>query len=94
VTVLGSVYRGREGVAKAIRRWNGTWSDWKMEVAELIDVGDRVLAVVRASGRGKGSGVDVAQQTFWTFGLRDRQIVHETILLDRAEALKAVGLRD
>jgi ketosteroid isomerase-like protein len=70
VTVLGSVYRGREGVAKAIRRWTGTWSDWKVEVEELIDAGDRVLAVVRASGRGKGSGVDVAQRTFWTFSLR------------------------
>jgi ketosteroid isomerase-like protein len=95
-TVLpeGSVYRGREGLAEAIRVWAGTWTDWRWEIEELIDAGDRVLAVTRQSGRGKGSGVDVVQQTFGIFSLRDRQIVHVTILLDRAKALEAAGLRE
>ena len=95
-TVLpeGNMYRGREGLVEAIRVWAGTWTDWRWEVEELIDAGDRVLAVTRQSGRGKGSGVDVVQQTFGIFSLRDRQIVHVTILLDRAKALEAVGLRE
>jgi ketosteroid isomerase-like protein len=89
----GRMYLGREGLAEAIRVWVGTWDDWKWEIEELIDAGDSVLIVVRESGRGKGSGVNVVQQTFWVFTLRDRQIVHATVLVDRDEALEAAGLQ-
>jgi uncharacterized protein len=88
----GRVYRGREGVAEAIRVWAGTWDDWRWEIEELIDAGDRVLMVVRESGRGKGSGVKVVQQTFWIYRLRDGQIVHATVLVDRGKALQAAGV--
>jgi ketosteroid isomerase-like protein len=90
----GRVYRGREGVAEAIRVWGGTWADWTWEIEELIDGGDRVLMVVRESGSGKGSGVPVVQQTFWVYTLRAGQIVHATVLIDRGEALEAAGLRE
>src|SRR2546423_1022597 len=43
----GHVYRGREGVAEAMRVWSGTWEDWKVEVKETIDAGDRVLMLAR-----------------------------------------------
>ena len=90
----GGMYRGREGVAEAIRVWGGTWDDWKWEIDELIDGGDRVLMVIRESGRGKGSGVVVVQETFWVYALRDGQIVYAQVLVDRGEALKAVGLEE
>ena len=90
----GRVYRGREGVTEAIRVWAGTWDDWKWEIDELIDAGDRVLTVARESGRGKGSGVNVVQETFWVYALRDGQIVHAQVFVDRAEALKAAGLEE
>jgi ketosteroid isomerase-like protein len=90
----GRIYRGRDGVAEAIRVWGGTWEDWTWEIEELIDAGDRVLMVVRESGRGKGSRVDVVQQTFWVFRLRDGEIVHATVLVDRAAAVEAAGLRE
>jgi ketosteroid isomerase-like protein len=88
----GRVYRGREGVAESIRVWAGTWDDWEWEIEELIDCGDRVLMVMRQSGRGKGSGVPVEQQTFFVYTLRDGQIVRAAILFDRAQALEAAGL--
>jgi ketosteroid isomerase-like protein len=50
--------------------------------------------VARESARGKGSGVNVVQQTFWIFSLRDGQIVHATVLVDREKALEAAGLRE
>ena len=90
----GRMYRGRDGVAEAIRVWVGTWDDWSWEVEELIDAGDRVLLVARESGTGRGSGVKVIQDTFWVFRLRDRQIVHATVLVDRDKALEAAGLRE
>ena len=47
----GHVYRGREGVAEAMRVWSGTWEDWNVEVEEIIDAGDHVLLIARESGR-------------------------------------------
>ena len=90
----GRVYRGREGVADAIRIWAGTWDEWTWEIEELIDAGDHVLLVARESGTGKASGVRVVQQTFWVFNLRDGQIVHATVFVDRGKALEAAGLSD
>jgi len=90
----GRVYRGREGVAEAIRVWVGTWDDYMWDTEELIDAGERVLMVVHESARGKGSGVEVDQQTFWVYTLRHGQIVHAKVLFDKSQALEAAGLSE
>jgi ketosteroid isomerase-like protein len=88
----GRIYRGREGVAEAMRVWTGTWEEYKLEVEEMIDAGDRVLVISRESGRGKGSGVTIDQHSFSVFTLRDKQIVHYEVFLEREKALEAAGL--
>jgi ketosteroid isomerase-like protein len=90
----GRIYRGREGVAEAIRVWAGTWDEWRWEIEELIDAQDKVLMVVREFARGKGSGVNVVQQTFWVYTLRGGQIVHAKVLVDKSQALEAAGLEE
>ena len=73
--------------------WEGGYVGWEPE--ELIDAGDKVLAFLRVSGRGKASGADVEAHTWavWTF--RDGEPVELTYFgEDRAEALKAVGLAE
>src|SRR5215203_5449446 len=67
----GTVYRGHEGIEEAMRVWVGAWDDWKLELDELLDAGDKVLAIGRESGRGKGSGVEINHQVFVVFTLRD-----------------------
>jgi ketosteroid isomerase-like protein len=89
----GSVYRGREGVIEAFRVWRGTWEGWKGEIEEIIDGGDRVLMVLHESGRGKGSGVEVEQRTFFVYTLRNDMIVHALVLVNEAQAFEAAGLR-
>jgi ketosteroid isomerase-like protein len=89
----GHVYRGREGVAEAMRVWSGTWEDWKVEVKEIIDAGDRVLLIAQESGRGKGSGVEIDQLVFAIFTLRNGKIVHWKGFVDRDQALEAAGLQ-
>jgi ketosteroid isomerase-like protein len=63
----GRVYRGREGVIEAFRVWRGTWENWKGEVAEIIDAGDRALMVLHEAGWGKGSGIEVEPRTFFVY---------------------------
>ena len=91
------VLRGRDQVRAFAERasevWEGGYLGWEPE--ELIDAGDKVLAFIRVSGRGKASGVDVEAHTWnvWTF--RNGEPVELTYFgEDRAEALKAAGLEE
>jgi ketosteroid isomerase-like protein len=91
------VLRGRDQLRAFAEReseaWEGGYVGWEPE--ELIDAGDKVLAFIRVSGRGKASGVDVEAPTWnvWTF--RNGEPVELTYFgEDRAEALKAVGLAE
>jgi ketosteroid isomerase-like protein len=88
----GGVYRGRQGIAEGMRVWRGTWDDWDGEVEALIDAGDKVLMVLRESGIGKGSRVEVSQETFFVLTLREGQIVHSEVLVDKRQALEAAGV--
>jgi ketosteroid isomerase-like protein len=90
----GNVHRGHEGVAEALRTWTGTWESFRLEVEEIIDAGDHVVVVERQSGRGKGSGLPLAQQTFSVFTIRDGKIVRWKGFLDKEPALQAAGLRE
>jgi ketosteroid isomerase-like protein len=88
----GRVHRGRQGVAEAMRVWTGAFENWRLDVKEYIDAGDKVLVVVRESGRGKGSGLEIDQDAFGVFTLRDGRIVHWKGFVDRNDALKAAGI--
>ena len=63
------------------------------EPKELIDAGDKVLGLVRVSGRGKASGVEVEAYVWTVWTVRDGKAVQLTYFGDdRAAALEAAGL--
>src|SRR5688500_10109696 len=74
----GGVYHGHEGVAEALRTWTGTWEVWRLEVVEIIDAGEKVVVVERQSGRGRGSGVPLAQLTATVFEFRAGKVARMT----------------
>jgi ketosteroid isomerase-like protein len=90
----GSVYHGREGVVEAMRVWIGAWEDWKIEMSEYLDAGDKVVAIGRESGRGKASGLVIDQVVYLVLTLEDGQIVRWQGLLERDQALEAAGLAE
>jgi ketosteroid isomerase-like protein len=94
VRIDGGVFRGRNGVAKSMRTWTGTFESWRMEIEEVIDAGDRVLLVDREFGRGKGSGVETEVVFFSVVTVRSGKIVHWKAFVDREEALEAAGLSE
>ena len=73
-----------------------TWDDWPVwEPKELIDADDKVVAFIRTSARGKGSGVEVDAYVWnlWTF--RDGKVVELKYFGDdQAAALEAAGLSE
>ena len=86
------VYTGHEGVRKAWRDRLSAWSEVDYEVAELMEVGDRVVAVIRDRQIGRSSGVpiDSSHAAVWT--LADGKVTRLQVFDDRRQALEAVGL--
>lgn len=88
------VLRGADEMRAFYRDLDATWADGAgVEVKELIDAGDKVLVLIRFSGRGKTSGAEVEALVWnlWTF--RDGEPVGWTYFgEERAEAREAAGL--
>ncbi len=91
------VLRGRdEALASFLSQGREAWDDWPAwEPQELIDADDKVVAFIRTSARGKGSGAEVEAHIWnlWTF--REGKVVELKYFGDdRAAALEAAGLPD
>jgi len=86
---------GREQWLRAIDDALEAVDYWRPTVEEVIDGGkDKVLAVVRVSIRGRGSGASVSQQIFSVVGVREGRIARIIEYTDRADALKAAALSE
>jgi ketosteroid isomerase-like protein len=86
-------YRGLAGLAEFTRTWTENFEDWSNEYERFIDApDDRVVALGRQSGTGRGSGLPVEMRYGMVFELKDRRVVRLRLFLDPAEALEAAGV--
>jgi ketosteroid isomerase-like protein len=87
---------GVAAMAAATRSWMSVWREWRVEGEEYRDLdGERVLALVRYSGRGKTSGMEIAQvrTTGATlFHVSGGKVTRLVFYLDRERALADLGL--
>jgi ketosteroid isomerase-like protein len=65
-----------------------------MEVEELIDAGDQVVALVRGIGRMKDSDAEIDLRFAIVFTIRDGKIATGREYFTREEALEAAGLSE
>jgi ketosteroid isomerase-like protein len=90
--MTGQVYKGAQGARDmAADLWETV--DYVPATEEIIDLGERVVAVLRISGRGTRSGVPVSQHVAVVWIFEDERIVRGKSFTSRAEALEAAGLR-
>ncbi len=83
---------GKAAVRAYLQDWLDMFDDFKVESVELIDAGgDKVIAVLRNSGRAKLSGIetDLTYAVVWT--IRDGKIARGREYWTRDEALEAAG---
>jgi ketosteroid isomerase-like protein len=90
----GGVYGGTEQFRQFLDRWWGEFHEPRVEVQELIDAGDQVLASLTFRGRGKQSGVETNWRLWQLWTLRDGKAVRGQGFTSRDEALEAAGLSD
>ena len=86
---------GKAEMRAYVQDWFDTFDDFKVEPVELIDAGgDKVIAVLRNSGRAKLSGVETDLTFAIVLTIQDGRIARGREYRTRDEALKAAGLRE
>lgn len=86
----GRVFKGIPGTREWVSDTRETWDDYAQEVEEVVDLGDDVLVVGRASARGAGSGVPVTQEFAVIWSFEGERAVRAQSFPSRAAALEAV----
>jgi uncharacterized protein len=85
--------RGRDEVKLWLDRFLDAWEELDVEVTDLIDADDRVVALVAFTARGRGSGAVVeggVDAHVWT--IREGKAVAVQMYQGTREALQVVGL--
>jgi ketosteroid isomerase-like protein len=89
---IRGVYRGTEAVRQFWREWLIAWETVQFEY-ELLDAGDRVVALIDQRMRGRSTGIEVPFGKYaHVYTFKDGLVVHWKAYMSQAEALEAVGL--
>jgi ketosteroid isomerase-like protein len=83
---------GRLERIRAQERWKDQWGEFRVDPEEAIDLGDRLILLVRLRGSGLASGVPFDNECAYIFTLSAGRVVHERMLFNHSEALETVGL--
>ncbi len=87
-------YRGLDGARKFIADWTEPWDEWELELENLLDAGDKVIAILHQRGRSKSTGVSVEMQFAQVWTIRGGKQVRMETYSNPDEALEAAGLRE
>jgi uncharacterized protein len=90
--IAEAIYRGPDGFVRNMAELTEVFDDFALEPEEFLEGDERIVVVTRATGRGKSSGVDVDQQLFHVWTVRDSKAARLDIYSDRATALAAAGI--
>jgi SnoaL-like domain len=88
-------YSGLDGLRNGWLDWLAPWTSYRTEIEELIDLGERVVVVVRDYARSEPDApeVDFMGATIWT--VRDGRVGRVDFYAGgRAEGLASVGLAE
>jgi ketosteroid isomerase-like protein len=83
-------YRGYEDALRWAQEWFDAWDEFRMQPAEIVEVGDRfVVVTTHQSATGKGSGIEVEIDVSYLFEIRDGRVARFHLYRERVQALAA-----
>jgi ketosteroid isomerase-like protein len=85
-------YVGPDGITRFVRAWVDAWEDYDFTIEEVVDAGDRVLAIVRQSGTARGSQARVDMHLAQVYLIEGSVFRRVDNYDDLAEARSAAGL--
>jgi uncharacterized protein len=83
---------GRERLERNLVGLLDAWESYRLELEEVHEAGDRVVAVVRELARGRASGVEVDSLWGYLISVVDGKLKRVEAYRDPAAALAAAGL--
>jgi ketosteroid isomerase-like protein len=89
-----TVYRGHDGVREWFRTMSETFSERHIDVDEVRDLGDRLIAIGRARMRGEASGAVTESPIAYLVDFSNAKATRVQSYLDPQEALEASGLSE
>jgi ketosteroid isomerase-like protein len=87
-------FHGHAELKQWVEGFLDAWESHRVEVVEVMEAGDSIVAVVHMVGRGSGSGVDLDETDAHFFTIREGRIARWQNFNARAEALEAAGMSD
>jgi hypothetical protein len=89
-----SSYVGWDGLTRYFKEWFEPFSEYRMKWLDYIEVGQRVLVPMEASGVGSASGLQVEMELVLSYELRDGLITRLDQYDTLEQALEAAGLSE
>ena len=91
--MAGSEYFGADGIKRFFTDIEDIGPDFRIEVQHVQTIDDsNAIAFLRIGATGRASGIVTGAESANVYDFIDGKISRVRIFLDRAEALKAVGL--
>ena len=87
-------FHGHEGLLQGIAQVTEIWDDFSVELREMRDFDDHVLASLRWWGRGPSSGIQMEVDIYALFTFRKGKIVRLEFFTSEQQALEAAGLSE
>jgi ketosteroid isomerase-like protein len=79
---------------RATRPCRETFAEIQIEIAEIRDLGDRLVAIGHTRTRGKASGAETVTPLAVVIEIKNGKTISVRAYLDPKEALEAVRLRE
>jgi ketosteroid isomerase-like protein len=92
LTVEPDTYRGPDGVRRYFDSFYEVMDEVRFVPEEMLDAGDRVMAMIRLVARSRATGLTLDQHMAMVWTLRNGQAVALETVATREEGLRAAGL--
>ena len=89
-----TVFRGHDGVREMFRDLNEAFGEIQLEISEIRDLGDGLVAIGRTRVRGKASGAAAETSLALVTEVRNGKTTLIRGFLDPKEAFEAAGLSE
>jgi ketosteroid isomerase-like protein len=86
-----SATHGRVGFVSLLRSWAEAFEDFRVEPLDVLEQPPFLVAVVRQSGRGRASGVDITIEIAHVWTVEDGRAVRFESYRSVDAALEAIG---
>jgi ketosteroid isomerase-like protein len=88
----GGPFRGHDGYREWTAAMEESFDFWQIQPETFREHGDTVVVLGRMHLRGRGSGVELDQETGWVIHVRDGKMIRFQSFLSHEEALAAGGI--